>query len=251
MEIKVVLFLLLSFMFYRVFGQQPQSEMKPEMTMVWNPEVQMITPGNTPFAPPSDAIVLFDGSNLDAEWTNEEGNKPEWLVEDGYLTVVPGAGILKTKRVFEDFQLHIEWRTPSKVMGEGMVRGNSGIFLQKYYELQILDSYNNKIYRNGQAGSIFKQHAPLVNVCRKPGEWQTFDIIYTAPRFRHDGTYFTPPVATVIHNGVVIQNNVKFRGPTISVGIPENNIEMHGPESIVLQDHSSPVSFRNIWIREL
>ena len=117
--------------------------------------------------------------------------------------------------------------------------------------MQVLDSYDNRTYRNGQAGSLYKQHAPLVNACKKPGEWQTYDVIYTAPRFNEDGTYFTPPTVTVLHNGVLVQNNVKLRGPTEYIGIPEYSVEQHGAKSIELQDHGNPVSFRNIWIREL
>jgi hypothetical protein len=159
---------------------------------------------------------------------------------------------LKTKRKFNDFQLHIEWRTPAEVQGESQNRGNSGVFLQGLYEVQVLDNYNNRTYRNGQAGSIYKQYVPLVNACRKPGEWQTYDIIYTAPRFASDSTvYFTPPRVTVLHNGVLIQNNVSLRGPTSYIGMPEYAVKKHGPGQLMLQYHGSPVAYRNIWIREL
>ncbi len=225
--------------------------MKPEMTEIWDPEVTVVTPGVTIADPPSDAIVLFDGVDLDREWTGSKGGKPGWKVENGCVTVVKGSGVIKTKRVFSDFQLHIEWRTPEEVEGKSQGRGNSGVFLQEYYEVQILDSYDNRTYRNGQAGSLYKQYAPLVNACKKPGEWQVYDIIYIAPRFNGDGTYFTPPTVTVLHNGVLIQNNVKLRGPTEFIGIPEYSVEEHGPGSIILQDHGNPVSFKNIWIREL
>lgn len=226
-------------------------QMKPEMTEIWDPEVPVITPGETPADAPSDAIVLFDGTDLGREWTNADGGEPGWLVEDGCVTVKARAGIIKTKRVFEDFQLHIEWRTPAEVVGESQGRGNSGIFLQELYEVQVLDNYNNRTYRNGQAGSLYKQYAPLVNACKEPGVWQVYDIIYTAPRFNEDGTYFTPPTVTVLQNGVLVQNHVKLRGPTEYIGIPEYFIEPHGPKGIVLQDHGNPVSYRNIWIREL
>ncbi len=236
-----------------VVAQTPEPmKMKPEMTEIWDPEIAVITPGETPIDAPSDAIVLFDGVNLANEWTNEKGENPEWIVADGCVTVKKGTGTIKTKRVFEDYQLHIEWRTPSEVVGESQGRGNSGIFMQGIYEVQVLDNYNNRTYRNGQAGSIYKQYPPLVNACKAPGVWQTYDIIYTAPRFNEDGiTYFTPPTITVLQNGVLVLNNVKMRGPTEYIGIPEYTVKKHGPGSIVLQDHGNPVSFRNIWIREL
>ncbi len=249
-RIQVFTFLLL-FAAVSVFAQQEPMEMKPEMTEIWDPEVPVVTPGDTPSDAPSDAIVLFDGTDLSKEWTGENGGQPQWTVADGAVTVKKGAGVIKTKRLFNDYQLHIEWRTPSEVVGESQGRGNSGIFMQEKYELQVLDSYNNRTYRNGQAGSIYKQHAPLVNASKKPGEWQTYDVIYTAPRFNDDGTYFTPPRITVLQNGVVVQNNVKMRGPTEYIGIPEYSIKKHGPGSLVLQDHGNPVSYRNIWIREL
>ncbi|MFV0589996.1 MAG: DUF1080 domain-containing protein [Draconibacterium sp.] len=241
--------LLLSAVF--AFAQEESVEMKPEMTEIWDPEVPVVTPGEKTSDAPSDAIVLFDGTDLGREWTNGDGAAPGWAVEDGCATVKAGAGVIKTKRVFNDFQLHIEWRSPAEVVGESQGRGNSGIFLQELYELQVLDNYNNRTYRNGQAGSLYKQHAPLVNACKAPGVWQVYDVIYTAPRFNDDGTYFTPPTVTVLHNGVLVQNNVKLRGPTEYIGIPEYFIEKHGAKAIVLQDHGNPVSYRNIWIREL
>jgi len=234
-----------------VFAQEEPMPMKPEMTEIWDPEVTLITPGETPVNAPSDAIVLFDGKDLESEWTNGDGGKPEWIVEDGCVTVKKGTGVIKTKRVFEDYQLHIEWRTPAEVIGTSQGRGNSGIFMQGLYEVQVLDNYNNRTYRNGQAGSIYKQHPPLVNACKPPGEWQTYDIIFTAPRFNEDGTYFTPPTITVLQNGVLVQNHSVLRGPTEYIGIPEYSVKKHGPGSLMLQDHGNPVSFRNIWIREL
>ncbi len=150
---------------------------------------------------------------------------------------------------FEDVQLHIEWRTPSVVVGESQGRGNSGIFFQGLYELQVLDNYNNRTYRNGQAGSIYKQYAPLVNVCRKPGVWQTYDVIFIAPRFEENGTLLTPARVTVFQNGVLVQNNVQLFGPTEYIGIPK--YKKHGPAPLELQDHNNPVSYRNIWIRKL
>jgi len=226
-------------------------EMKPEMTEIWEPEVTVVAPGASYGEAPSDAIILFNGANLAEEWVNLKGEVPGWKIEGEAVTVVKGAGEIKTKRKFEDFQLHIEWRTPAEVIGTSQGRGNSGIFLQEIYEVQVLDNYNNRTYRNGQAGSLYKQYPPLVNVCKKPGEWQTYDIIYTAPRFNDDGTFFTPPRVTVLQNGVLVQNNVALRGPTEYIGIPEYFVEKHGKGSIMLQDHGNPVSYRNIWIREL
>jgi len=235
-----------------VFAQHEMPEMVPEMTEIWDPEVPLVTPGETPQNAPSDAIVLIgEGIKLGYEWTNADGDEPGWDFEKGVATVKKGAGVMQTKRQFRDFQLHVEWRAPSEVVGESQGRGNSGIFLQGLYEVQVLDNYNNRTYRNGQAGSIYKQHAPLVNVCKAPGEWQTYDIIYTAPRFRDDGTYFTPPRVTVLQNGVLVQNNVEVRGPTEYIGIPEYFVQPHGDGPIILQDHGNPVSYRNVWIREL
>jgi hypothetical protein len=246
-----------------VSAQQPQrnpapeqkqpEKMVPGMTEIWDPEVTIIQPGATNSDAPSDAIVLFDGTDVNKEWTDSRGNPTKWIVQDGSLVCVKGSGVIKTKRKFNDFQLHIEWKTPSEVTGSSQGRGNSGVFLQELYEVQVLDSYNNRTYRHGQAGSFYKQYAPLVNVSRKPGEWQSYDIIYTAPTFnpKDSTTYKTPPRATVLHNGVLVQNNVSLRGPTEYIGIPEYFIKPHGAESLVLQDHGNPVAYRNIWIREL
>lgn len=251
MKIQILAFLLLFIAVSVVAQEEELMKMKPQMTEIWDPEVPVITPGETPADAPSDAIVLFNGVDLKSEWTSGDGGEPGWVVENGCATVIRRSGVIKTKRVFEDFQLHIEWRTPAEVVGTSQGRGNSGIFLQELYEVQVLDNYDNRTYRNGQAASIYKQHPPLVNACKKPGEWQTYDIIYTAPRFNDDGTYFTQPTVTVIHNGALVLNHVKLRGPTEYIGIPEYSIKKHGPGSLVLQDHSNPVSYRNIWIREL
>lgn len=226
--------------------------MKPGMTEIWEPEVKIIQPGTTNSDAPSDAIILFNGTDVSSEWSDMKGNPSKWIVKDGELISVRGAGYIKSKRTFTNFQLHIEWKTPSDVSGESQGRGNSGVFLQELYEVQVLDSYNNRTYRNGQAASVYKQYPPLVNACKKPGEWQTYDIIYTAPTFGNDSTvYVTPPRVTVLHNGVLVQNNVVLRGPTEYIGIPEYFIKKHGPGSVALQDHGNPVAYRNIWIREL
>ncbi len=227
-----------------VYGQH----MDPKLTEVWEPVPPVVTPGKNCNEPPSDAIILFDGKDLN-EWTGKDGGPAMWIVADGAMTVKPRTGIIKTKKKFGDVQLHIEWRTPAEVKGEGQGRGNSGIYLMERYELQVLDSYNNKTYSNGQAGSIYKQGIPLVNACRPPGVWQTYDIIFMAPVFTEKGTLKTPARITVLQNGVLIQNNFEIKGPTVYTGIPR--YEAHGKASLVLQDHGNPVSYRNIWIREL
>jgi hypothetical protein len=252
--ISLILFLFAgTFLRAQVSVLKPVDEkITPGMTEVWDPEVKIIQPGEKTGDAPSDALILFNGSDVSKEWTDNDGNPTKWIVKDGALLSVKGAGVIKSKRKFTNFQLHIEWKTPSEVSGESQGRGNSGVFLQELYEVQVLDSYNNRTYRNGQAGSLYKQYAPLVNVSRKPGEWQTYDIIYTAPTFNNDTvTYYTPPRVTVLHNGVLVQNNVSLRGPTVYIGIPEYFVKKHGPGSLVLQDHGNPVAYRNIWIREL
>lgn len=221
--------------------------MQPKDTEVWENEPKVINPGNK-HHPPSDAIVLF--KNDLSEWESGNGEKAKWTVEDGFFTVKPGTGNIKTKRSFGDVQLHIEWRTPKADLSKkGQGRGNSGVFLQSQYEVQVLDSYENRTYSNGQAGSIYKQHVPLVNAMRPPMEWQVYDIIYKAPRFDSNGNLESPAYVTVLHNGVLIQNHVELKGPTVFVGHPEYNA--HGDLPIMLQDHGNLISFRNIWVREL
>ena len=221
----------------------------PKTTEVWTPEPKVISPGKTNSEAPSDALILFNGTSASA-WQHDNGNEAKWTVADNSLTVKSGSGDIKTKQKFGDCQLHIEWRTPAEVKGESQGRGNSGIFLMGLYEVQILDSYENKTYPNGQAGSIYKQHIPLVNACKGPGEWQTYDIIFTAPRFSDNGSLLEPARATVIQNGVLIQNNVTIWGSTQYIGLP-TYVKHDTKESIALQDHGNPTSFRNIWIREL
>ena len=223
-------------------------EWNPELTEQWDPVPAIITPG-VGTAPPSDAIVLFDGSNLD-QWESPEGGPAGWEVKDSVMTVVRGTGGIQTRQGFGDVQLHVEWRTPAEVRGKGQGRGNSGIYLQNRYEVQVLDSYGNVTYSNGQAGAVYKQHVPLVNASRPPGEWQAYDIIFTAPRFKEDSTLFTPATVTVLHNGVLIQNHVIIKGNTVFTGLP--TYEAHDlKQPLFLQDHSNPVSYRNIWLREL
>jgi hypothetical protein len=224
------------------------SQDDPKLTEIWDPVPEIVAPGNMGEAP-SDAILLFNGSNLD-EWTNEKGEPTGWDVHDGILTIKPGSGSIKTKRTFADCQLHVEWCSPSKIEGEGQGRGNSGIYLQSRYEVQVLDSYKNPTYSNGQAGSVYKQHIPLVNASRKPGEWQTYDIIYTAPRFKIDSTIKSPAFVTVLHNGVVVQNHAEIKGASTYTGQPRYT--KHAFKlPLMLQEHGNPVSYRNIWIREI
>lgn len=227
---------------------QAQEKMKPEDTEFWEPVPKKVTVEGENKVP-SDAIVLFDGSSLDAWVSSKDKSAAPWTVEDGIFTVKPGSGGIETKQKFEDYQLHVEWRSPLVIKGEGQGRGNSGIFMQGLYEVQVLDTYNNKTYVNGQAASIYKQHVPLVGVVREPGEWHSYDIIWTAPRFNQDGSVKEKARITVIHNGVLVQNNVELDGTTEYIGLPK--YEAHGAGPISLQDHGNPVSFRNIWIRPL
>jgi hypothetical protein len=207
-------------------------------------EPKVIDPG----PPPADAIVLFDGTDL-SKWANDRGGEAGWDVKDGVATV-NGTGYIHTKQEFGDCQLHIEWATPAEVKGDGQGRGNSGVYLQSRYEIQVLDSYNNKTYFDGQAGAVYKQYAPLVNVCRKPGEWQAYDIIYHAPRFDADGKLAKPATVTVLQNGVLIQDHVELKGNTLNAD--KNEYASHPlKQPLALQDHGNPVRYRNIWIREL
>ncbi|MGH9160748.1 MAG: 3-keto-disaccharide hydrolase [Vicinamibacteraceae bacterium] len=209
----------------------------------------VVTPGDSA-APPSDAIVLFDGKDL-SHWVSEKGQGAAgWKVENGYMEVVKGAGGIATKQRFGDSQLHIEWAAPAEVEGESQERGNSGVFLQGVYEVQVLDAYQNETYFHGTAGSVYKQHAPLVNAARKPGEWQTYDIIFRAPTFDSSGAVTAPAYVTVLWNGVLVQDHVEVKGTTTHQGAPK--YEAHGAElPLLLQDHGNPVRFRNIWIRKL
>jgi hypothetical protein len=219
----------------------------PKATEVWQPKARVVAPGQGTSSP-SDAIVLFNGTDF-SEWQHLDGKAVSWELKDSAATVVGGTGNIKTKREFGDVQLHLEFRTPVVVKGEGQGRGNSGVFFQERYEVQVLDNYQNETYSNGQAGSFYKQYIPLVNACKKPGEWQTYDIIFTAPRFNADGIRTAAGRLTVIQNGVLVQNNIEIQGTTEYIGLPKNIA--HGKASIMLQDHGDKVSFRNIWIREL
>ncbi len=226
--------------------------MKPEMTEIWEPQVKVITPAKKLGDAPSDAIILFDGKNIDQWVSKKDPSKPApWkIVNNDYLEVVPGTGDIQTKMKFGDCQLHIEFSAPDVVESGGQGRGNSGVFFQDRYELQILDSYNNRTYRNGQAGSIYKDQAPLVNAMRGPLEWNVYDVVYTAVRFNADGSVYSPARITVFHNGVLVQNNVSINGPTDYIGLHMYKAA-HGDDVIHLQDHNNKTQFRNIWIRPL
>jgi hypothetical protein len=236
----------------------PVAAQKPADTEVWTPVPRIVTPGAKDSDAPSDAIRLFDGTNLD-EWVNTRGKGPaRWKVADGVITVDKSVGNIETKRKFSSYQLHLEWRVPAVISGKDQGRGNSGVFLASTgdgdagYELQILDSYQNTTYVNGQAASVYKQSIPLVNASRKPGEWQSYDIVWTAPTFNADGSLKTPAAVTAFHNGVLVQSNYVLKGETRYIGAPE--YKAHGPSPIKLQSHgdpSEPISFRNIWVREL
>ncbi len=219
----------------------------PEKTEAWTPVPAVVA---TPVgAAPSDAVVLFDGSSL-AAWESEQGGEAPWKVADGAVTVVPGSKGIRTRQRFCDIQLHIEWRSPTQIRGvDGQNRGNSGVFLQEFYELQVLDSHDNPTYPNGQAASIYKQAIPLVNASRPPGAWQTYDVIWKAPRFSEGGGLLAPARITVLHNGVLVQDDTVIAGTTEYRGPP--SYAPHGCAPIYLQDHDSEVSFRNIWVREL
>lgn len=230
-------------------GLKAQQRGDPSLTEIWHPVPKVVVPGKADANAPSDAVILFNGKD-GSQWQAKTGGPFNWKVDSGTLTVVPYAGDLQTKQGFGDCQLHIEWRTPVQVSGEGQGRGNSGVFLMGRYELQVLDSYNNLTYSNGQAGSIYKQHMPLVNVCRPPGEWQSYDVVFTAPKFNDDSTVKSAARMTVFQNGVLIQNNVELWGPMQFIGVPK--YQKHSDkEPLLLQDHHNAVSYRNIWIRSL
>ena len=222
----------------------------PKATEYYEPVPPKVKPGATVGEAPADAIVLL-GPGADAsEWVSANGGgDADWNREGDALVVKPGAGNISTRRKFGDMQLHVEWRSPQEPDKQGQGRGNSGIFLQDRYEVQVLESEGSDTYTNGQAGSIYKQTPPLVNALKPMGEWQTYDIIYTAPRFNADGMLVRPAYVTVLMNGVVVQNNFELKGPTEYIGLP--HYQAHGDDVITLQDHSNEVAYRNIWVREL
>ena len=215
--------------------------------------VPLVTPGITNADAPSDATILYNGNGLGA-FQKKDGSPAGWRIDaDGAVTDIKGAGDLITKEAFGNCQLHIEFREPAEVKSSGQGRGNSGVYIMGKYEIQVLDSYDNPTYSNGQAGAVYKQHVPLVNASRKPGQWQSYDIIFTAPKFKENGDLESPARVTVIHNGVLIQNNVTILGTTDWVMKPK--YKKHATKlPLMLQDHGddgNPISYRNIWIRNL
>lgn len=241
MRVKIiVLGLLISF--------AAHSQWTPQQTEWYYPVPEKVNASKTSGAPPSDAIILFDGSDL-SKWTNGKDEEAEWTVKDGILSIKPGTGGIKTKEHFGDCQLHIEFRSPAPEKYNGQDRGNSGVFLMSRYEVQVLDGDNNETYVNGMVGSIYKQSAPLANAYTKNGEWQVYDIYWKAPTFGTGGILESPAMITVVLNGVLVQNNYILKGNTPYVGLPEYSA--HGRLPLMLQDHGTAVSFRNIWIRNL
>lgn len=228
----------------------PANAQEWEVHSMDRPRPPVVDPGPAgPPAPvPSDAVVLFDGTDL-REWRGGEG-PAGWRVEGGYVEVVGGSGSISTRRAFGDIQLHVEWAAPAQIEGDGQGRGNSGVFLMGLYEIQVLDSYRNDTYPDGQAAALYGQEPPLVNASRPPGEWQTYDIVFRRPRFADDGSLVEPARATVFHNGVLVHNNVAFHGRTV-----HRQRATYAPHEerlpLTLQDHGNPVRFRNIWVREL
>ena len=253
---KFILSFLLFIQVISAYAQETDAE-KSKRTEVWSPVPKVVTPAKNSGSPPSDAVILFNGKNLNQWVSTKDSTKPAmWIVSNDVLTVKKGTGNIETKQSFLDYQLHIEWRIPKNITGSGQARGNSGVFLAAWgtgesgYEIQILDSYKNDTYVNGQAGSIYKQHIPLANANLPPGEWNVYDIAWTAPRFNDDGSVKSPGMVTAFLNGILVQNNVAIKGETRWIGAPE--YKKHGPLPIMLQDHGDPspaISFRNIWVR--
>ena len=273
MKIPALLFLTASFVHLIIPPAFSQQITKPEDTEVWDPEPPEVAPGDyTTASAPSDAIILFDGSGLSA-WQKPQfkaesatveiisytvkGIEPDyehkpadWDVIDGEMVIKQLTGAIETKQAFGDMQLHIEWMTPYAEGKKGQGYSNSGIFLMNFYEIQVLNSYENRTYSNGQAGSIYKQHIPLVNACRKPEDWQVYDTIFKAPVFDEEGSLKSLARITAFHNGVLIHNNVKLKGPTVYIGTPKY-VAHPAKLPLRLQDHGDPVRYRNIWVREL
>ena len=249
---KLIALIFLAALFARCVPAQPDPRYKihdPD-----RPVPPIITPGtasaqDAPGKPPSDAVVLFDGSNL-TQWLGKDDAPAKWKLENGYMEVVAHTGNIHTKDSFGDCQLHVEFSEPTPPHGESQERGNSGVFLMGDYEVQVLDSFENKTYADGQAAALYGQYPPLVNAARPPGQWQTYDIVFHGPRFDSSGKLTRPARVTVFHNGVLAQDNVEITGPTAHHARPPYK---PGPEKapLALQDHGNPVRYRNIWIRNL
>lgn len=238
---RLVIFLALFFAYFSLCRPLFAQSVEYLPGIEW-PQPEVVTPGDPLTNPPSDAVVLFDGSDLSA-WENGES----WRIENGELIV--GSGVIRTKEAFGDYQLHLEWSAPVPAKGRGQGRGNSGVFLAENYEVQILDSFENETYHDGQAAAIYKQMPPMVNAMRPPGEWNVYDIVWTAPRFAEDDSLESPAYVTVFHNGVLVQYHFELKGGTYWENPPE--YEPHPVKMpITLQDHGNPVRFRNIWLRE-
>lgn len=256
---KLVICLFLAFVFMSCLGQKKEAVnskieelTKPEATEVWEPIPPTVIPGENN-EPPSDAIVLFDGTDFN-EWVQAtDSSNVEWILnkEDKSFTVKDKTGDIQTKRNFGSVQLHVEWRSSPDIKGDGQHRSNSGVFLQNRYEIQILDNNDNETYVNGQVGAIYKQSIPLVKASSKTGEWNIYDIIYHAPEFDSAGNKTKSATISALHNGVLILDHFEIKGTTEYIGFPKN--DAHGKAPIKLQDHkdNSGVSYRNIWVREL
>ena len=230
------------------FAQSPARWKAHDMTRP-RPAVVQPPPQALPVPAPPDAVVLFDGKSL-AEWRSADGGSAKWVIKDGAIESVPGSGYLFSARGFGDVQLHVEWAAPVPAKGTSQGRGNSGVFLMGLYEVQVLDSYQNDTYPDGQAAAIYGQYPPLVNACRPPGEWQTYDIVFRRPRFRPDGALVSPARVTMIHNGLLVQDNVEPWGPT--AWLQHIPYSVHADKlPLAFQDHGNPVRYRNIWLREL
>ncbi len=257
MPLPIAVLAAVSFVAFAAWPQDPRPGYRdtPKLPDGWrvhdadrpHPPVVAPAPAADPVPPPADAIVLFDGSNL-AAWRGRDGDA-RWDVADGAMRV-NGTGDIETAAAFGDCQLHVEWASPSPAKGESQGRGNSGVFLLGRYEVQVLDSFGNATYADGQAGALYGQKPPLVNACRAPGEWQTYDIFFRAPRFDEQGTLTAPARATVVHNGIVVHLDEALLGPTSHRALAK--YQPHAPTGpIRLQDHGDPVRFRNIWVRPL
>jgi hypothetical protein len=253
---KRIFFVVSSCLFLTVCagGARAQIDTQWKIHDMNRPLPPVVTPGTsstqeTPGTAPSDATVLFGGKDL-SQWLDKDGGPAKWKVENGYIEVVPESGYLHTKKAFGDCQLHVEFSEPVPPHGESQERGNSGVFLMGTYEIQVLDSYENKTYADGQASAVYGQYPPLVNASRPPGQWQWYDIVFHGPRFDKSGKLLRPARVTVFHNGVLVQDNVEPSGPTAHGERPPY---APGPDKapLALQDHGNPVRYRNIWIREL